>query len=290
MGSGRIALATCAIIPDLIPSERQLIPLLASRGITAIPVVWSDNSVDWKMFDLIVIRSIWDYHLRYPAFLRWLDLLEHSGIRVLNPVPTLRTNSHKSYLDDLRHGGVTVIRTVYFSSDERPDLARMMAANQWRQAVIKPCVAASAHLTFVLPEHIAEAQAALASGMYHNGGMLQPFVDQVQDPGEWSLVFFNGTYSHAVLKTAASGEFRVQHEYGGHVRASDPPASIIDQAADVMAALPAPLLYARIDGVEHDGLLILMEAELIEPDLFLLTQSLREVFADAIAAHLSGQS
>jgi len=98
--------------------------------------------------------------------------------------------------------------------------------------------------------------------------MVQPFTPEVVEPGEWSIVFLGGRFSHAVLKRPAAGD-RVQWEFGGSATAMAAPDTLLADAEAMMAAVPGDPLYARVDGVERDGRLILMELELIEPHLFL---------------------
>jgi hypothetical protein len=98
--------------------------------------------------------------------------------------------------------------------------------------------------------------------------IVQPFVDEIVTQGEWSLVFFSGEYSHAVLKRPAEGDFRVQEELGGHALACDPPSTVIEQARSILARVPSTLLYARVDGVERNGRFVLMEVEINEPFLY----------------------
>ena len=99
--------------------------------------------------------------------------------------------------------------------------------------------------------------------------MVQPLVDEVRETGEWSLLFYGGQFSHAVLKRPAAGDYRVQWEFGGSAVSAVAPAHLIAGAERVLAAAPGDLLYARVDGVERNGQLVLMELELIEPHLFL---------------------
>jgi hypothetical protein len=121
----------------------------------------------------------------------------------------------------------------------------------------------------------------LASG----DALVQPYVEEIGRRGEWSFVFFGGSYSHAVLKVAAEGDFRVQHEFGGDVRVESPARSLVDAAEKVARWIPRPWAYARVDGVEVEGRLMLMELELIEPFLFLSSDpAAASRFADAVSA------
>ncbi len=121
--------------------------------------------------------------------------------------------------------------------------------------------------------------------------MIQPFIEDVLDPGEWSLIYLGGAYSHAVRKRAASGEFRVQEEYGGKTEASDPTGNLIASANEVIRKIPSRWLYARIDGFEdrQTGEIVLAELEALEPLLFLSqSEGAADRFADAIIGVLSG--
>ncbi|MDX1407546.1 MAG: hypothetical protein R3330_05415, partial [Saprospiraceae bacterium] len=104
-----LALVTCARYPHLVPRERPLSPLFKALGITAVPAVWNDPQVNWSAFDLIVVRSVWDYHLQYEAFIQWLGHLDNMGAHVLNPTTTMRANAHKSYLRTFQEDGIEIV-------------------------------------------------------------------------------------------------------------------------------------------------------------------------------------
>ena len=110
---------------------------------------------------------------------------------------------------------------------------------------------------------------------------------EVAAKGEWSLVFFGGKYSHSVLKKPAPGDFRVQRHHGGHAVAAEPETAVVDQARAILSAIGHELLYARLDGIERDGRFILMEAEIIEPYLWIgLAKGAARRFAEAIMERL----
>jgi glutathione synthase/RimK-type ligase-like ATP-grasp enzyme len=214
--------------------------------------------VRWQDFEAVVIRSTWDYHRRYDDFLRWLDRME--GINLFNPVQVVRWNANKTYLRDLAAGGIAVVPTLW--PTRHTEIPILMRENGWRQAVLKPTISATAYQTHLITS---EDQLAPFSGEM----MLQPFMPEIAENGEWSLIFFHGRFSHAVLKRPKAGDFRVQHDFGGTIEALLPPPSLIEQAVTAVAKVNSPLLYARVDGIDVDGKLYLMELELIEPDLFL---------------------
>jgi len=266
----RIALATYSTLPGLNDDDRLLIPALAELGVAAVPAVWDSPDVRWEEFRAVVVRSCWDYHRRLPEFLAWIGRLERSGVRLRNPSDVVRWNSHKGYLRDLAAAGVPIVPTRWLAQGDRVNLATVLSGEGWRDAVVKPAVSASATGTWrTFPGTAAADQARLDELLRGGDAMVQPFVPEVVDPGEWSLVFLGGRFSHAVLKRPAERDYRVQWEFGGSALAAAAPDHLVAAAERVLAAAPGATVYARGDGVERDGRLLLMELELIEPHLFL---------------------
>jgi glutathione synthase/RimK-type ligase-like ATP-grasp enzyme len=150
------------------------------------------------------------------------------------------------------------------------------------QLVLKPTVSATAWLTWrvsrdarVLPEGFSDALA-------QHDFIVQPFVEEIV-AGEWSLVFFGGTFSHAVIKRPREGDFRVQDDFGGRAELVRAPGTLVSTAACVLACAPGSSIYARVDGVETSAGFVLLELELVEPHLFLaLAPGAPARFADAL--------
>jgi len=266
----RIALATYSKLPTLNDDDRLLVPALAALGVAAVPAVWDSDAVCWDEFQGVLIRSCWDYHLRPGEFLDWIDRLERAGVAVWNPADLLRWNHHKRYLRDLAARGVATVPTRWLAPGEAVALTSLLADMGWRAAVVKPAVSASAFGTWrTTVETAARDQGRLDAVLSAGDVMVQPLLSEVGDAGEWSLVFFGRRFSHAVLKRPAPGDYRVQWEFGGSAVSAAPAGHLIADAERVIAAAPSVPLYARVDGVERDGRLVLMELELIEPHLFL---------------------
>lgn len=266
----RIALATAAKLPTLNDDDRLVIPALAELGLAAVPAVWDSPDVCWEEFQGVVVRSCWDYHQRLEEFLAWVTRLERAGVPLWNPPALLRWNSHKGYLRDLAAGGVAIVPTRWLARGRRVGLGQLLSDEGWIDAVVKPAVSASAAGTWRTSAATASAdQSRLDALLLAGDVMVQPFIGEVCDPGEWSIIFFGGRFSHAVLKRPAAADYRVQWEFGGTAASMAPPPRLVADAAAVMAAVPGNPLYARVDGVERDDRLMLMELELIEPHLFL---------------------
>lgn len=277
----RVALVTCARLPDLSPDDHPLRDALRLRGAEVDAVLWDDAAVEWDSYDAAVVRSTWDYHKRTHEFRAWLDARERDGTRLWNPAPLLRANIHKSYLRALSDEGVRTIPTVMLGDSS--GVRAVMEQHGWDRAVVKPATSATAFRTHVVTTENVDALEPL------HDLLVQPFVDEIVTDGEWSFVFLSGAFSHAVVKRPRPGDFRVQSDWGGSstlVAASD---ALISQAASVLQAIHDPWLYARVDGVIRDGTLYLMELEMTEPTLFLrLHPPAAEHLADAIIARMRG--
>lgn len=266
----RIALATAEQYAELPDDDRLAIAAFERLGARAVPAVWSDAGARWDDFDAVVVRSCWDYHLRQPEFLAWVDRVEAMGVPMLNPPAVLRWNSDKRYLRELSERGVRVAPTRWIEGDGGETLGDLLQEAGWDHAVVKPAISASAHDTWRTSRAQAAAdESRFASARSRGALMVQRFLPEVERGGEWSIVFLGGTFSHGVVKRPKAGDFRVQHEHGGSAERAAPGEHLIEAALRAIGEAPAPLVYARVDGCEVDGELVLMELEALEPSLFL---------------------
>jgi glutathione synthase/RimK-type ligase-like ATP-grasp enzyme len=283
-----VAFVTYDKLPDLTPDDQLAVAELAKRDITVTPALWDSDQIDWKSFDALIIRSVWDYWTRYAAFQSWLGVIENLDVPIWNPLDVLRWNSEKLYMRDLAAQGVAMVPTVIVPQHTARSLEAVVRDHGWSKAIVKPTIAAGAYETWMTDPQLArEDQSAFDSLLKKSDVMVQPFIPEVTTKGEWSFLFFNKDYSHAVLKNPRPGDFRVQTQYGGTMQSQQPPAHLVEQAAGICRLVSSPLLYARVDGVEIDGKLVLMELELFEPSLFFATDPLSPSrFADALEAVL----
>lgn len=283
----RIAFATWRGSPAATADDRLAVSPLAARGIAVEARPWSE-AVDWTRFEAVVLRSCWDYHVRFARFLGWLDRLEAHGVRVVNPAPTVRWNADKRYLEELARGGIPIEPTVWVATGEEASLAAILAAEGWNEAVVKPVVSASARHTWRTTRASAPGHEPTFARLVGRAPvMVQRLNPLVREAGEWSLVFFAGRYSHAVLKRPAPGEFLVQEARGGTVAAGRPPPGVVRAAERALELAAGGVVYARVDGIADQDRLVVMEIELIEPSLFLgAAAAAPGRFAEAIAATL----
>lgn len=303
----RIALATCSDLPDLDVDDVPLLDALRARGATAQPAVWDDESVDWASFDLVVVRSTWDYAKQPEAFLAWAARVE-SVTTLANPLSVIRWNADKHYLRELEAAGVAVVPTIWLEPDPRLNgRALHTRFPALGEIVIKPAVSAGSVDT---GRYTAIDAGSRGLAIQHarrllgddRSVMVQRYVTSVDTHGERAHVFIGGEYSHSVLKEAMldgpdAGQELYKKEQMNPITAS---AAEVEMAREVIATAcrtftpdggcdPAQFLYARVDVVSDDhGAPLLMELELVEPSLFTsLAEGARDRFADAIMARAS---
>ncbi|MEH1099778.1 ATP-grasp domain-containing protein [Micromonospora sp. CPCC 205561] len=293
-GKPRVALVTCAWLPDLDPDDRLVLAPLARRGVTAEAVGWADPTADWSAYDLVVLRSPWDYALRHDEFVAWASTVP----ALANPADVVRWNTDKRYLGELSRAGVPTVPTDWVAPGQ-----------SWRRPaergeyVIKPAVSAGSQDTgrydLADPEH-RELAAAHVRRLSDAGRltMVQPYLDAIDTAGETALLFLAGpqgpTFSHAIRKSpmltgpdlGVEGLFRPEE-----VAARTATPEQLEVARRALAAVPGGpgrLLYARVDLVPGpDGAPVLVELELTEPSLFLgYADGAADRLADAIASRL----
>ena len=261
----RVGFLTSRELVGLTADDRLVIGPLEAEGVSVEAVVWDDPALDLHGCDLVVIRSPWDWYRRPQEFSRVLERLERGEVRLENR--SARRWLDKRYLAEL---GVRVVPARALSKADSLEAA--VRASGWSRVVLKPSVSAGAFRTALFDAADAAEHVPLFEQIVREGdAMLQPYVEEIERAGEWSLIFFDGELSHAVLKRPGGGDFRVQEEFGGHTDFVQPPRDLIEEARRALAAAREDFLYARVDGVVSDafGGFCLTELEVVEPELFL---------------------
>ncbi|RLK12475.1 hypothetical protein DER29_5755 [Micromonospora sp. M71_S20] len=275
-GEPRVALVTCAELPDLDPDDRLLLEPLARRGVTVEVLDWADPSADWPAYDLAVLRSPWDYVLRRDEFLAWASRVP----ALANPADVVRWNTDKRYLAELSAAGVRTVPTSWVAPGEgwRPPAAR-------GEYVVKPAVGLGSRDTgrydLADPQHrelaVAHVRRLSDAGRL---AMVQPYLDAVDTAGETALLFLAGpggpAFSHAVRKgpmltgpdLGVDGLYRPEEITVS--TATPEQLAVADRALAAVPGGPGRLLYARVDLIPGpDDAPVLVELELTEPSLFL---------------------
>ena len=283
-----LGLLTCQRLPNLSDSDQSLIPIFKEHGINAEAIIWNAPSIDWTRYDGLIIRNTWDYYTQSERFISWLKTIRDYRIPLSNSVDVVLGNMHKFYLRDFERNGVTVIPTL-FSDRNSPISLQLLKDRQWANVVVKPAVSAGSYQTAIhsVTDLTEEGFNTLIS---ENDWLIQPFVPEIKD-GELSLIFFNGKYSHGVIKKPREGDFRVQKQYGGLYQSFDPDAELLQVADSIIQQIRQPLLFARVDGVMINDKFHLMELELIEPDLYLeFGTDIKKRFVACVVDHFARQS
>jgi hypothetical protein len=280
----RIAFATCQDLGKLTSDDQLAADLLAKQNVFVEAASWDDPGIHWQKYNAVILRSTWNYHRQLPQFLRWLENLDDANGRLWNLSNIVRANVSKKYLIDLHNAGIPIVPTVWIPKDKNTQLKSVLKKQNWDRVIIKPDVSASAYLTINATFSTAtDDQHQLDVILKNSGALIQEFRNEIVDYGEWSLIFFEREFSHAVLKHPRTGDFRVQEELGGVISAEVPPLLLINQAQKVLNHVKGPLLYARVDGILAKNEFLLMELELIEPSLFMgFSTGAAERFANSI--------
>ncbi len=281
MSNPRIALATCSALPGLEKDDVPLIAALAAAGVSAEAAVWDDPAVDWSAFDLVVLRSTWDYAHRREEFLAWA----HRVPRLLNDQAVIEWNTDKHYLKELGDDGVTTIKTLWLDPEKHlTSQAIHTRLPAFGDFVIKPTISAGAKDTIRYRESSAQARGAAilhARSLLRAGRhvMVQRYFSKVDTVGETCLIYIAGQFSHSVRKDAMLQRDATPTTalYQPEVMRAAEPTSDQLALADLTLATAAralgidvtDLLYARVDMLPgDDDVPHLLELELTEPSLF----------------------
>ena len=244
---------------------------MAALGWRVETVDWRDSSIDWNAYDAVYICTPWDYPQHKDEFIGVLQCIEESSAVLVNPLPLVHWSLAKSYLRDLEQRGAGIVPSIWFddfAAGQVPSWFETLGADA---VVIKPEVGANAQDTYVLRNPVGGDTVSLLLDKYRQRPFfVQPFMENIQTEGEYSLFFFSGNYSHAIVKVPRSGDFRSQEEYGAEIRSVQPPEPLLAAGRQVLSLVEPQPVYVRADFVrDSDGRFLLMELELIEPSLYL---------------------
>lgn len=241
---------------------------MAALGLALEPQPWVAE-VDWSRYAAVLVKSAWDYQDRADHFLATLDMIAGQGVAVFNDPAIVRWNIRKTYLDHFAAKGVPVVPSLWAELPTAADLEHGFALFDADELVLKPQIGGGARNQ---TRH-RRGEALPAGVLLHKPGMIQPLIPAIATEGEFSFLFADNEFSHALLKRPKSGDYRIQEIFGGSNLRIDPAPADLAAARAVLEALPdtlgGPPLYARVDLVRGaDGRLLLMELEVIEPSLF----------------------
>ena len=284
--SPHIVLATSADDPAITPSDRLYADALERRGCRVTGAPWDGPGEAFAGADAVVLRSTWGYYRALDDFRAWTEAMAEAT-RLFNSLDLVRWNLRKDYVEKLAAAGVRVPRSFVVPC-EVSAIGRVFDETGWAEAVVKPASGASGHSVELLQRATLAAQVAgLADEARQAGVVVQEFLPEIAE-GELSLVYFDGVFSHAIRKRPPPGEFRSNSRYKPTRTAETPPPAVTHQGAGCLATLPEMPLYARVDGVVRNGVLIVIEVEVLEPALAMdFSPPSAERFAEATMKRLA---
>lgn len=254
--------------------DDKLLNFLKEKGLNIERVIWNDEHIKWEDYSLAILKSPWDYFDMIEDFYSWLNHLEAKNIKLLNPIEVVRWNANKQYLQEIEAAGLKITPSFFIQNKESVNLEHFFEKFNTNKLIVKPCVSGGAKNTFkVTADNVNEVNQKLNILIQDEDFIIQPFLPEILENGEWSFVFFNGAYSHSLIKQAKPGDFRVQPAHGGSVHPQKPSEELIATAQQYITLFAKDCLYARVDGTFVNGEFLLMELELIEPFLFLNTET-----------------
>lgn len=281
----RLAFLSTDKLEGFVSDDERAVAPLAARGWAVETVSWR-QPCDWNRFGMVIIRTTWDYQHDADYFLKVLERIDASRAVLQNNLELVKWNIRKTYLRDLQEKGNRIVPTIWQEGGISPEkLNGFYARLHSDEIIIKPIISANADHTFRLhrediPFYYDKLQHLFAGRAF----MAQPFMENIITEGEYSLFYFGGEYSHAILKTPQANDFRVQEEHGGIITAVKADEKLRRRGEAVMDSLGRIPLYTRVDLVRDAGdEFAIMEVELIEPALyFRMDAPAAERFAEAV--------
>jgi len=277
-------------IQNILDEDRLVTEALQKRGLTVTRTHWDHPNYDWTKTRYAVFRATWDYFDRFQEFSQWLSTV-HTKTNLINPLSLVKWNMDKHYLHDLQHRGITIPPTLFVEPGETRSLSDLVKSTGWKDCILKPAVSGAARHTYKLNASNLNSHEEIFRNLISVESMLvQEFQHQVTSKGEVAFMLFGGKYSHAVLKKAKPGDFRVQDDFGGTVHEYTPSQPEINFAEHVVSTCRPMPVYARVDMIwDNQNAYCVSELELIEPELwFRKDKQAAELFADVLVAEITG--
>ena len=257
-------------IQNILLEQELLKSAFESQGLKVEITYWDNPSYEWQQTKSVLFRTVWDYFERFDEFWDWLEQVK-TKTRLINSYELIKWNIDKHYLRDLKNNGIQVVPTYFADRGNNISLQEIANLNDWKHIVIKPAISASAFNTYKITNDEIEQKEQLFHELLQTHDMLvQPFFPTISELGEASLMVFGGKFTHAILKKAKAGDFRVQDDFGGTVHDYNPTQEEIKFAEKVFQSCISLPIYGRVDIVwDSNKHIYLSELEIIEPELWI---------------------
>ncbi|TAL67749.1 MAG: hypothetical protein EPN82_13325 [Bacteroidetes bacterium] len=288
----RIGIITSSEQPGLLQYDRDIATLLSKSGISSEPVIWDEPHLPWENYDMLLMRTAWGYHQKPFEFKNLLEYFALNKFNIWNPATVMLENMHKFYLKRLAEAGFNVIPTLFCEPREFKNIENLIKSTGWERCVIKPAISASAFDTHIISDINGLKKINGLDERYKGRQfLLQKYIPEIEQEGEWSIFFFSNGFKYSVLKVPQKGDYRVQIEYGGKYYRKHAPDFIFESAKKIVDFYMDNCLYIRVDGVVSQSKFLVMEVEMIEPHLFMdLVPEAKEPFVEVIIQKLNSYS
>ncbi len=274
---------------NVLDEDNLVLKAFENKGWKAAIKSWDDPDFDWTQTKHVLFRTIWDYFHRFNEFAPWL---KETSVKtnMINAYEQIIWNIDKHYLNDLLDEGINIPETLFIKKGDSRSLQDLHDDMGWEDTVIKPCISGAGRHTYKLnSENIVDHEDIYKELIAQEDMMLQPFLELVPEKGEIAFMVMGGQFTHAILKKAKEGDFRVQDDFGGSIHDYSPTPEEIAFAENVVKSVSPLSAYARVDAVwDNDGNLCVSELELIEPELwFRKKPEAADVLADFVVREYS---
>ena len=257
-------------IQNILLEQELLKSAFESQGLKVDITYWDNPSYEWQQTKSVLFRTVWDYFERFDEFWDWLEQVK-TKTRLINSYELIKWNIDKHYLRDLKNNGIQVVPTYFADRGNNISLQEIANLNDWKHIVIKPAISASAFNTYkIINDEIEQKEQLFHELLQTHDMLVQPFFPTISELGEASLMVFGGKFTHAILKKAKTGDFRVQDDFGGTVHDYNPTQEEIKFAEKVFQSCTSLPIYGRVDIVwDSNKHIYLSELEIIEPELWI---------------------
>ena len=269
---------------NIITEDSLVADALTKKGFKVTRTNWDNLDFDWTSTRFAMFRTTWDYFDRFKEFDIWMNAASHQT-NFINPLSLVHWNIDKHYLADLESKGIKIPPTMFVESGCNIKLQDLMSSKNWQKYILKPAISGAARHTYLFDKsNVAQLESVFEELIANESMLIQEYQHQITEKGEVALMLMGGKFTHAVLKKAKAGDFRVQDDFGGTLHDFSPDRAMIEFAEKIVSCCPVNPAYARVDLIwSNTGELCLSELELIEPELwFRKHPAAADVLADAI--------
>ena len=262
-------LKTNTYISNVLREDELVINALKEKNLSVVKKDWNDSIFDWETTRSILFRSTWDYFDKFELFKKWFNKTKNKCL-MINSTETIEWNIDKHYLLDLQEHQIPIPNSEFIKRGSSIDLSLLMQKKNWNEIVVKPTISGAAKNTYRLKEEeIIQFGPTWEKLIYKEDFIVQEFQNNVIKEGEVAMIVIGGKFTHAVLKKAKEGDFRVQDDFGGSIAIYNPREEMVKLAEKCTRILTPIPSYARVD-IIWDNLmdLAVSELELIEPELW----------------------